>query len=123
MQAPRIWAAAWNALPTSKLKPGQKQPRFLRDEKALMATGGAGAAGKPEQVEAATEGAHPAWPSHWKHHWWGQCARKTRVSCPAWPSGEASVSSEPRAEHRSRALLAPSHGRRAHRDSAEERLP
>lgn len=74
-QAPRIWAAAWNALPTSKLKPGQKQPRFLRDKKALMATGGAGAAGRPEQVEAATEGAHPARPSHRKHHWWGQRAR------------------------------------------------
>ena len=37
-----------------------------------MATGGAGAAGKPEQVEAATEGAHPARPSHRKYHWWGR---------------------------------------------------
>lgn len=105
MQAPRIWAAAWNALPTSKLKPSHKQPRFLRDKKALMATGGAGAAGKPEQVEVATEGAHPARPSHRKHHWWGQHAQKTRVFCPAWLTGEAPVSSEPRAEHRSCAHL------------------
>ena len=70
-----------------------------------MATGGAGAAGKPEQVEVATEGAHPARPSHRKHHWWGQHAQKTRVFCPAWLTGEAPISSEPRAEHRSCAHL------------------
>ena len=91
MQAPRIWAAAWNALPTSKLKPGHKLPRFLRDKKALMATGGAGAAGKPEQGEAATEGAHPARPSHREHHWWGQRARKQE--CLARPGPLARLQS------------------------------